>query len=164
MNPISSSLLQPVFAGLDAATNEVGQGIQTRGAKLSDALESYKWSADCFPPVGTKGGQLDVAFNAQVEPPENYFSTNAKVSGFADSSDIFNAIQNPKLNVSGGLHDLIDEIKNKLDSMTNDLESQDKMGNFQIQDLMSQYNEAESLAASVEKNKDDSDQALIGKI
>ncbi|MBC7778539.1 MAG: hypothetical protein H7125_00405 [Proteobacteria bacterium] len=45
-----------------------------------------------------------------------------------------------------------------------ELEAEDKLGNFEIQDLMSQFNEAESLASSVLKKRDDTANAVIGKI
>lgn len=44
------------------------------------------------------------------------------------------------------------------------LEDQDKLGNFEIQDLMSRFNKAEALASSVQKKKDDTANAIIGKI
>jgi hypothetical protein len=43
-------------------------------------------------------------------------------------------------------------------------ESQDKLGNFEIQMLMSEYNEAEQLASNVQKKQDDTDKDLIHKI
>jgi hypothetical protein len=45
-----------------------------------------------------------------------------------------------------------------------DLQSQDKLGNFEIQDLMSTYNQAETLASSVAKKVNDTNAAVIGKI
>ena len=45
-----------------------------------------------------------------------------------------------------------------------DLESQDKLGNFEIQQLMSQYNQAETLSANVQKKTDDTRNAIISKI
>ena len=44
------------------------------------------------------------------------------------------------------------------------LESQDKLGNFEIQRLMSSFNQAETLASSVMKKRDDTANAVIGKI
>lgn len=44
------------------------------------------------------------------------------------------------------------------------LEAQDRMGNFEIQRLMSSYNQAETLASSVQKKLNDTDSAVIGKI
>lgn len=40
----------------------------------------------------------------------------------------------------------------------------DKLGNFEIQDLMSTFNQAETLASSVQKKDDDRANAVIGKI
>ncbi len=45
-----------------------------------------------------------------------------------------------------------------------DLESQEQLGNMEIQDLMSRYNQAEQLAGSTFKKKDDADNAIINKI
>jgi hypothetical protein len=44
------------------------------------------------------------------------------------------------------------------------LQSQDKLGNFQVQSLMSNYNEAQTLASSVMKHQNDTNNAVIGKI
>jgi len=45
-----------------------------------------------------------------------------------------------------------------------ELEGQDKLGNFEIQDLMSQFNEAETLASSILKKRDDTACAILQKI
>ena len=45
-----------------------------------------------------------------------------------------------------------------------DLESQDKLGNFEIQDLMSRFNQAATLASSILKKADDTASSVIGKI
>lgn len=45
-----------------------------------------------------------------------------------------------------------------------ELEEQDKLGNFEIQDLMSQYSKANSLVSSILKKKDDVTNAIISKI
>ena len=44
------------------------------------------------------------------------------------------------------------------------LEAQDRMGNFEIQNLMSSFNQAATLASSVQKKADDTASAVIGKI
>lgn len=44
------------------------------------------------------------------------------------------------------------------------LESEDKLGNFEIQDLMSQYNQAEQLATNVRKKRDETGNSVIGKV
>ncbi len=43
-------------------------------------------------------------------------------------------------------------------------DSQAKLGSFEIQDLMSQYNQADTLANSVRKKQDDTTSSIIGKI
>ena len=40
----------------------------------------------------------------------------------------------------------------------------DKLGNFEIQRLMSSYNQAETLASSVQKKANDTANAVVGKI
>ncbi len=44
------------------------------------------------------------------------------------------------------------------------VETEDKLGNFELQELMSQYNQAESLASSIKKKSDDTASAVIQKI
>lgn len=44
------------------------------------------------------------------------------------------------------------------------LESHDRMGNFEIQNLMSAYNQSETLASSVQRKMDDTNRGVIGKI
>jgi len=56
------------------------------------------------------------------------------------------------------------EMKLKLQSAMKDLESKDKLGNFEIQDLMSRYNQAETQSSSVQKMLYDTAQSVIRKI
>ena len=42
--------------------------------------------------------------------------------------------------------------------------NQDKLGNFQIQRLMSDFNQAQTLASSILKKRDDTGNAVIQKI
>lgn len=58
-------------------------------------------------------------------------------------------------NVSGG-RGLFTRVK--------ELESQDKLGNFEIQTLMSSFNQASGLASSVQKKADEAASSVIGKI
>lgn len=48
--------------------------------------------------------------------------------------------------------------------VSKDLQSQDKLGNFEIQTLMSDYNQAQALASSVAKKLHDTNSSIIGKI
>ena len=49
----------------------------------------------------------------------------------------------------------MESIRKELDSAMKSLESQDKMGNFEIQRLMSAFNQAETLSSNVQKKMDD---------
>lgn len=55
----------------------------------------------------------------------------------------------------------ISRLKNQLAEAN---KSEDKLGNFEIQDLMSQYNQAEALASNISKKRDDTSNSVIGKI
>ena len=63
-----------------------------------------------------------------------------------------------------GGHNSPDVIRNQLDGKSKDLQSQDKLGNFEIQTLMSDYNEAQTLSSSVQKKKDDTEKSVIQKL
>lgn len=66
-------------------------------------------------------------------------------------------------NVSGGVASS-PGIRQRFDDKSKDLESQDKLGNFEIQDLMSQYNNAEERASSFLKKTDDAKSGIMKKI
>ena len=51
-----------------------------------------------------------------------------------------------------------------LDRRLGELEAQDRMGNFEIQELMSEYNEAERLASDVTKKLDCLYSDILSKI
>ena len=65
---------------------------------------------------------------------------------------------------SSGSPNIVNDVKNAFDSKDKDLQSQDKLGNFEVQSLMSDYNEAQTLSSSVQKKKDDTGNAVIQKI
>ena len=54
--------------------------------------------------------------------------------------------------------------RSRLGSASKSLEAQDKLGNFEIQDLMSAYNQAEQLASSVQQKLNATNNGVIGKI
>ena len=61
----------------------------------------------------------------------------------------------------------VDQLRKHLEKFSErhkELEAQDKLGNFEIQDLMSRYNQAETLASNVIKKRDDTANTIIGKI
>ncbi len=58
----------------------------------------------------------------------------------------------------------VNDVKNALDSKDKDLQSQDKLDNTQIQTLMSDYNEAQTLVSNIQKKKGDADSSIIGNL
>jgi hypothetical protein len=58
----------------------------------------------------------------------------------------------------------LQQVRDAFDNKDNDLQSQDKLGNFEIQSLMSDYNEASAVVSSVQKKLHDTQSAVIGKI
>lgn len=58
----------------------------------------------------------------------------------------------------------LSRFKSLFDARETNLDGQDRLGNFEIQRLMSQYNQAETLASSVMKKSDDTTSSIIGKI
>jgi hypothetical protein len=60
----------------------------------------------------------------------------------------------------------VDQLRRILDKISvslKELESRDELENFEIQDLMGQFNEAEALASKVLKKRDDTANSVIGK-
>lgn len=55
-------------------------------------------------------------------------------------------------------------IRRSFDDAIKDLEAQDRLGNFEIQRLMSRLNQSETLASNVRKKRDDTRNSVIGKI
>ena len=62
------------------------------------------------------------------------------------------------------LSDALDALRKRLDQSSSGLDEQDKLDNFAIQDLMSDFNAAETLASTVQKKLDCTANAIIGKI
>mgnify|MGYP000339074638 CR=1 FL=1 len=60
-----------------------------------------------------------------------------------------------------------DQLRDVLEGLSKslkELEAQDKLGNMEVQNLMSRFNQAEALASNVLKKRDDTASAIIGKI
>ena len=60
--------------------------------------------------------------------------------------------------------DAMARLKKQLQAATKDLESQDRMGNFEIQNLMSEFNQAETLSSSVMKKLEASKNTVMNKL
>lgn len=66
-------------------------------------------------------------------------------------------------NVKAASQGALGAIRSRLDDAMKELESQDRMGNFEIQRLMSAFNQAETLSSNVQKKLDDTHNAVISK-
>lgn len=106
-------------------------------------------------------GALDkalVQLNAGFKAVENADLVNARAADdkklrIAKDTDEVKALRNS-----------LNSLKGKLEDALKDLEAEDRLGNFEIQDLMSRYNQSEQLASSVQKKKDDTASSVIGKV
>lgn len=58
----------------------------------------------------------------------------------------------------------VETIRKDFDGKLKEIESQERLDNFGIQELMSRYNQSEQLAASIEKKEGDTQNAVISKI
>jgi hypothetical protein len=103
---------------------------------------------DCDP--HHRRGKGGVRRGCTVTPPKQEHAMNTKF--LRDSreltADELNYVSGGRGHFSGGKH----------------LESHDKLGNFEIQNLMSSFNQIATLASSVLKKTDDTASAIIGKI
>jgi hypothetical protein len=57
-----------------------------------------------------------------------------------------------------------DALRKKLQQAMKQLESSDRMGNFEIQRLMSEFNQAETLSSQLQKKREDAKNAVVSKI
>ncbi len=83
--------------------------------------------------------------------------TNMSLQGNRQTGDVSDAAQAANAQE-------VDGVRSRFEDAIQDLESQDKMGNFEIQDLMARFNQNQQLASSVQKKKDDTSSAVIGKV
>jgi hypothetical protein len=60
--------------------------------------------------------------------------------------------------------DLVSRKRSARADAPKDAEAEDRMGNFEIQDAMSRYNQSEQTRSSTQKKQDDSDRAVLQKI
>ena len=115
--------------------------------------------------TGTIGSQATIA------KPADYLSRFAK-SGFDASSKFSSTALMKDLATVGsnatrfasGIGAFMKALKKAFEDANKGIESQGKTDNFAIQNLMSSYNEATTLASSTKKKTDDQSSSVIGKI
>jgi hypothetical protein len=105
----------------------------------------------------TDQGKMQNVFNGLGTSGIQGVSYNYNLQGDGSTGDVSNAQQ--KANA-----DEVDRMRKDLEAVQKDLEAQDKMGAYEIQDLMSQYNQSESLLNSVRGKLDKTIEGGISKI
>jgi Skp family chaperone for outer membrane proteins len=95
--------------------------------------------------IGEKGQQAEQARMIKVKNEINsYFNDYMKKQAAAESA--------------------ADELRKKLQQAMKQLEASDRMGNFEIQRLMSEFNQAETLSSQLQKKREETKNAVISKI
>lgn len=113
---------------------------------------------------------MKYASEASISKPAVYltkfansaFETQGKYSAASLSKNIAEVSSNPT-RYARGLNAYIAAFKNSFEKSA-DASGKDKMGNSEIQALMSDLNEAQTLASSTKKKLDDQNSSAIGKI
>ena len=130
--------------------------MEQRLAKIKSSLKSLNARG------ATKTSQKAALSNALTETKALDRSLKKLKSGFARAEK--------RVGSTGGvvavndLREQVDLLQDALTDAMKDLEADDKLGNFEIQRLMSQYNQSEQLASSVLKKKDDTANSIIQKV
>ena len=55
-------------------------------------------------------------------------------------------------------------LRKKMEEALKAMEADGKMGNFEIQNLMSEFNQAETLSSQVQKKREETKKAVVGKL
>jgi chromosome segregation ATPase len=71
---------------------------------------------------------------------------------------------NKQINAAQTTMTKIEDLQKKLEAKMKELEEKDKLGRFEIQDLMSQYNQAETTTSNVLKKLSDNKSSVVRKI
>jgi len=168
----SANANEEATSAAEKQTTLIGEQKSVRSAQSNfDALvrDSSPAGAD---PLATKAShKATTASAASIAAPSTYFDRLAKSdsatsslfspAGLAKSLD---AVASNVTRYASGIHAFVEALKKRLEESNKDLESKDKLGNFEIQDLMSSFNQAETLASSVKKKQDDQNASVISKI
>src|SRR4051794_28873806 len=131
---------------------------------LKSALDLTTRAFQSPSPLNTHG--IIIAGGRQSSQPQTTPGSDSSIIiiGGRTSRPAFNDHLTDNAIIIIGGNNPFDSVQAAFDGHTKDLDGQDKLGNFAIQDLMSQYNQTETLASNVAKKTDDTANAIIGKI
>jgi len=109
-----------------------------------------------LPTLGIRGANQPNVCRVSQDTPKNPWATvsNAIAAVAANFDKVAGAVL--RTDVSG--------VQAAFDGKDKDLQSEDKLGNFEIQGLMSDYNEAQTPSSSVEKKADDAKNSIPDKL
>jgi hypothetical protein len=163
-----------------ANANEEAMSAAEKQKSLIDQQKSLRGTQSTFESLTKDSGMTAtegktiagaIGSEATVAKPAHYLGRFAK-SGFEGSSRFapselvknLEVVSSSATRFASGIGAFIDAFKKALEESTEDLESQDRMSNFEIQNLMSRYNESASLATSTKKKTDDQNGSVMRKI
>jgi len=124
-----------------------GMGI----GEVTNTLEAFSWASNVVQTGGITPALTNKERGNQHHPSQFLdlaINFNAKVSSFVSAEELSNAYHDPKLDVGGGLQGIRNQIQQSLEGGQG---SDDQQDQFKIQQLMSEYNEAQDLAGNVQQ-------------
>jgi hypothetical protein len=142
-NAAIASTAQNVASGIEKAA------LQTGG--ISGVADSFQNLAPSSAVIGDPSKLSQLASAGMIDQPNQYASRlndfHREASGLVPSDALIKNLIDSNLDVIKGVIDFASQLK--------DLEGQDKLGNVEIQDLMSTFKEANTLSSSLQKMYDD---------
>lgn len=147
MDGVSNSVLRSVFQGLEqAAARKAEPGDAVEPQSIKDFQELFSWQSQASSEALPNANVISVA--GQLEDPEAYLKRY--VSSARDEDDsIVAALESSEYDRAAALEGMAESIQSAADDET----AKEQLGNFEIQDLLSQYNEAQQLASSIEQKR-----------
>jgi hypothetical protein len=142
-NAAVASTAQSVASGIEKAASQPGG--------VSAVADSFQTLAPYSALFGASSKQSQPASAGRIDLPNQYASRlndfHREASGLVPSDALIKNLSDSNLDVIKGVIDFASQLK--------ELEGQDKLGNFEIQDLMSTFKKANTLSSSLQKMYDD---------
>jgi hypothetical protein len=160
------------MSGAEKQKSLLGEQKSIRSAQSNfDSLVRDSSPAGADPLAKKTSHKAATATEASVGTPATYLGKFSK-SDFGTSSlfspavlaKSFDVVVSNVTRYASGIKAFVDALTKKFEESGKKLEGQDRMGNFEIQRLMSAFNEAETLASNVKKKRDDQIGPQMSKI
>ena len=147
-------------AGFFLAATPINAAAETYRSSSSKPLLRTAQPAD---EIGSKLNAIKANLETFSSPKASKRSQLTSLKRAIADTDALEAALEPVENADAA-KEAVAALQAKLNEALKDLEAEDKLGNFEIQDLMSTFNQAETLASSVQKKKDDTESSVISKV